>query len=208
MRTLTLLALGVVGSISVAAQPPPPDDLGQEPAAAASEPTDARDERARSLFIAGAAAYEDGRFEVALANFQAAYELSERPGLLYNVALSHDRLRHDDEALAAYRAYLEALPDNPHRAQVEPRIEALERAISEREARERALEEQLREAQSRPAVVVEAPSRSRWWIAAVVGAVVAVGLGVGLAVGLSGRGGPELEQSDFGGVTFTLGGAR
>lgn len=189
----------------------------------ASPPTlsdEERDEQGRQLFLAGATAYEGGRYDVALANFEAAHELTGRAALLYNVALAHDRLRHDADALAAYRGYLEALPDNPHRAQVEARIEALERVESERAARQAELEQERAAAAEREAreaelerelaaaqTEVREEKKSKWWIGVVVGAVVLAAVGVGLAVALSG-GGPEYEQSDFGGVTFTLGGGR
>lgn len=193
----------------------------QAPATSDSQLTDEeRDEQGRQLFLAGATAYEGGRYDVALANFQAAYELTSRGALLYNVALAHDRLRHDGEALTAYRSYLVEVPDNPHRVQVEARIEALERveaeraeqaaalererqAAAEREAREAELEREL--AQARTEVSEE--KKSRWWIGLVVGAVVAIGVGVGLGIALSDDG-PQYDDGDFGGVTFTLGGGR
>jgi len=60
------------------------------------------------------------------------FELSQRPGLLHNIGTTADRLRRDDEALEAFRAYLEAVPDAPYRASVEARITVLQRAIDER----------------------------------------------------------------------------
>ncbi|MCB9614276.1 MAG: tetratricopeptide repeat protein [Sandaracinus sp.] len=203
----------VLAASTVSAQTDPP----------ASENTlsdEERDEQGRQLFLAGATAYEGGRYEVALANFQAALELTGRGPLWYNVALAHDRLRHDSEALAAYRTYLQEVPDNPHRAQVEARIDALARAESERAEQAAALERERQAAAEREAreaelerelaaarTEVREEKKSRWWIGVVVGAVVAVAVGVGLAVALSG-GGDSYEQSDFGGVTFTLGGGR
>lgn len=211
-HALFLLAL-ILGSATLPA-------YAQAPAADSELTDEERDEQGRQLFLAGATAYEGGRYDVALANFQAAYELTNRGALLYNVALAHDRLRHDAEALAAYRGYMTEVPDNPHRAQVDARIEALERAEAERAeqaaalerereataeqaAREAELERELAEARTE----VREEKKSRWWIGLIVGAVVAIGVGVGLGVALSDRG-AEYEQGDFGGVTFTLGGGR
>lgn len=84
------------------------------------------DKEARSLFEAGETAYADGRFEAALDYFQRAYELSDRPQLLYNVAQAADRLRRDDEALEALRTYRDRLPNAPNRAAVDSRIRTLE----------------------------------------------------------------------------------
>lgn len=84
------------------------------------------DQRARDLFEEGRAAYDAGDDEEALAHFKAAYDLSHRPQLLYNIGLSADRLGHREEALAAYRGYLDAVPDAHNRVSVADRVRALE----------------------------------------------------------------------------------
>jgi tetratricopeptide (TPR) repeat protein len=91
------------------------------------------DEEARSLFHAGESAFSQGRYEAALEHFQAAYELSPRPELLFNIGNTAERLRREEEALEAYRRYLAAQPDAENRAQVEARIQIIENAIAERE---------------------------------------------------------------------------
>ena len=73
------------------------------------------DSEAKALFIAGRDAFEAGRFETALDQWQKAYELSRRPGLQHNIGLAHDRLRHDDQALTAFKAYLAEVPDSANR---------------------------------------------------------------------------------------------
>lgn len=87
-------------------------------------------DEARGAFEAGQAAYRAGRFPEALQYFERAYELTEEPDLLYNIATVHDRLRHDREALDAYRAYLEARPAAEDRANIEARVEVLEAAVA------------------------------------------------------------------------------
>lgn len=90
----------------------------------------ATDEEARSLFTAGQTAFEAGRFERALEYFERAYELSHRPGLLYNIGVAADRLRHDERALEAFEAFLASgAVEDSQRATVEARAEALRRAI-------------------------------------------------------------------------------
>lgn len=84
------------------------------------------DQRARDLFEEGRVAYDAGDDEEALAHFKAAYELSHRPQLLYNIGLSADRLGRREEALAAYRGYLGAVPDAHNRVSVADRVRALE----------------------------------------------------------------------------------
>ncbi len=89
---------------------------------------------ARALFLAGRVAFEEGHFEAALHHFEASYELSGRPGLLYNIGQSHDRMRHDAEAIDAFERYLAADPEAENRPAVQARLEALRVALAEREA--------------------------------------------------------------------------
>lgn len=89
---------------------------------------DAATDEARGAFAAGQAAYSAGRFAEALGYFERAYELTREPDLLFNIATVHDRLRHDAQALEAYRGYLEARPDAEDRANIEARIAVLEEA--------------------------------------------------------------------------------
>ncbi|HJL15512.1 MAG TPA: hypothetical protein RMH99_07655 [Sandaracinaceae bacterium LLY-WYZ-13_1] len=90
------------------------------------------DEAARLTFESAREAFIAGDYETALARFRQAYELSARPGLLYNIAQTLDRLRRDEETVEALRAYLEAMPDAPNRAEVESRIRVIESNMVER----------------------------------------------------------------------------
>lgn len=90
------------------------------------------DEEARALFQAGSVAFDEGRYENALEHFRRAYELSRRPALLYNVGVAAERVRHDEEALAAFQQFLREVPDTPQRTAVEARVAILERAIRDR----------------------------------------------------------------------------
>ncbi|HEY8429393.1 MAG TPA: tetratricopeptide repeat protein [Sandaracinaceae bacterium] len=90
------------------------------------------DEAARLTFESAREAFVAGDYETALQRFRQAYQLSPRPGLLYNIAQTLDRLRRDEETLEALREYLRAAPDAPNRAEVESRIRVLERALAER----------------------------------------------------------------------------
>lgn len=95
---------------------------------------DARDSEAHGLYMAGEAAYEDGRFEDALRYFQQSYELSPRPQLLYNIGQAADRARMDDVALDALRRYLGSSVEiaDEERRRIEARAQALEAAIARR----------------------------------------------------------------------------
>ena len=110
--------------------------------AAAQDPDPERqaqlDEAARLTFESAREAYAAGDYETALRRFQQAYELSGRPGLLYNIAQALDRLRRDEETVEYLRRYLREAPDARNRDEVEARIAVLDRAIAEQRAREAA----------------------------------------------------------------------
>ncbi|MEM9189319.1 MAG: hypothetical protein AAGF12_09090 [Myxococcota bacterium] len=88
------------------------------------------EEEAQGFFLAGRAAYDEGRYEDALQRFEAAHELSGRSELLYNIGLAADRARHDRRAVDAYEAFLAERPDTPYRESVEGRLRAIRRAMA------------------------------------------------------------------------------
>jgi tetratricopeptide (TPR) repeat protein len=113
---LAILLLTIAGLAGQAAAQPEPDTK------------DARDEEARGLFLAGRAAYDDGRYEEALNYFRRSYELSDRPELLYNIGQTASVLNRDEEALWAFEKYLERYENAPNYREVEDRIMRLRRA--------------------------------------------------------------------------------
>lgn len=90
-------------------------------------------EVAKQQFQTGQLYYERGEFDKALAAFQEAYRLAQRADLQYNIAQAHERLLMFEEAVVAYRAYLEGKPDAPDRKFVESRIEFLEKQLAEKQ---------------------------------------------------------------------------
>lgn len=92
---------------------------------------DGLDVEARALYEAGLAAYNAGRYESALASFSRGHEASGRAAFLYNIGLTQERLFNLEEALAAYRGYLEGVPDAPNRALVERRIERIAERLAQ-----------------------------------------------------------------------------
>lgn len=114
-------SLALVGALSL-----PTIAHSQEPV------SDAHDEEARAVFAAGETAFGDARYEDALGYFQRAYELSDRPVLLYNVGVAADRLRRDEVALDAFERFLSLVAEHPRRRDVEARVIVLRAAIAER----------------------------------------------------------------------------
>lgn len=115
---LLTLALGLGSAAPLAAQEAFSTD------ATASQ--DSADREARALFDAGSVAFGEGRYESAIRHFENAYALSPRPGMLFNLATTYDRLHRETEALDHFRRYLEAIPNASNRDEAEARIRALE----------------------------------------------------------------------------------
>lgn len=196
------------------------------PGQAAAQGAEAADGVARALFDEGVQAFAEARYETALDRFRIAYQLSRRPGLLYNIGLTEDRLRHDREALAAFEQFLAESPETEsRRGEVERRVIILrgsiadrerieaERAAAAEEAERRAEEARRAEAErdaharlvaERDAAEGEAGSvATKWWFWTAIGAVVATGIAVPMAVRDTS---PELRYfpSDTGSVVFAL----
>ena len=91
---------------------------------------------AKAYFEQGRRAFEAGRFVDALHAFKTSYHKSGRGELHYNIALTADRLRRDEEALAAYQAYLRDVENPALKADVEARIRELSRVVNERKQEE------------------------------------------------------------------------
>jgi tetratricopeptide (TPR) repeat protein len=133
---------------------------------------------ARAHFLSGQQYFDNGRYSEALHDFEEAYSLSQRAGFLYNIALCHERLAHDESALSAYQQFLREQPETADRSDIESRIRTLEARIAQRKV-----------------VVVVAPqpppprparTRTRKWVWGVVGgavAVVAAAVVAGVVVG-------------------------
>lgn len=82
---------------------------------------------ARSHFEAARSHFERGAYEEAQREFQAAYELSRHPELLYNLYLVAERLGDLDTAIAHLERYLaEGEIDEEVRAPLEARLQSLE----------------------------------------------------------------------------------
>lgn len=138
------------------------------------------DAEAHALFDAGEIAYNEGRWDSALEYFQRAYELSHRAPLLYNVGSAAEHARHDAVALDAFRSYLAAVPDAPHRPAVEARIAVLEQAIAQAGA-----SEPSEPTEPAPATAGSPGADPAPWITLGVGAAVAVAGAVVLGVGFA-----------------------
>ena len=79
-------------------------------APAAAEPDADSRAKAAERFKQGRAFFERGDYDHALAEYQAALDLSAEPLLIFNIALCHDRANQPELALQSFRRYLELAP--------------------------------------------------------------------------------------------------
>ncbi|HEY2745109.1 MAG TPA: hypothetical protein VGL86_10820 [Polyangia bacterium] len=109
MRTSVIVA---VLSIAVAASAGPEDRAA-----------------AREHYAKGTKAFDLGRYDEAIAEYVAAYELIDDPALLYNLAQAHRLAGHPRDALRFFRVYLSKVPNADNRADVESKIAELQKTV-------------------------------------------------------------------------------
>src|SRR5262245_46972672 len=63
-------------------------------------------EKAKAYFAAGVEAYDQGKYEVALREFQQAHALSHSPALYFNMAACEEHADHFQAAALLLRQYL------------------------------------------------------------------------------------------------------
>jgi tetratricopeptide (TPR) repeat protein len=144
------------------------------------------DERARVLYQQGKQAYDSQRYAEAHEAFKAAYLISQRPELLFNMARALEQLDRPHDAAETLRAFLRVRPDDSDRDRIEEHIRALEEKQRLVDA------ERARQAPPSPVALAPAiapppprppPPHRRWWPWTLLGvglAGVAVGTGVGV----------------------------
>lgn len=109
-----LLAVGLALALSIL-----------EPALATAEETAPATpgEQAREHARQGRLHYQLGRFDQALEEYAAAYELDPVPALLFNIGQCHRQLGNHERAIFFYEGFLRDSPDAPNRATVESLLE-------------------------------------------------------------------------------------
>jgi len=89
---------------------------------------------AREHYQKGTAFYDLGKYDEAIKEFEAAYEIKNDPALLYNLAQSYRLAGNAEQALHFYRTYLRRVPKVANRAEIEERITALEQQVAQKNA--------------------------------------------------------------------------
>jgi tetratricopeptide (TPR) repeat protein len=138
-------------------------------------------EQAKAYFNGGVEAYDQGRYEVALREFQHAHALSHSPALYFNMAACEEHMDHYQAAALLLRQYLIEKPDADDRANVEVRVKSLE----ERDERLHKMTEPpptLKTTQTTTAEPAPAPKphlKYTWVMLGVTAGVGAAAIGVG-----------------------------
>jgi tetratricopeptide (TPR) repeat protein len=83
-------------------------------------------DKARRYFQAGVEAYDEGKYEIALREFQHAHALSHNPELYFNMAACEEHENHFQAASLLLRQYVIEKPNADDRSKVEARIKVLE----------------------------------------------------------------------------------
>jgi len=92
----------------------------------ASAPAQARDlEAARRHFRKASQSFAGGDFQAAATEYTLAYQASDDPLLLYNIAVALRLSGQRPQALRAYRMYLKLVPNPDNRAECEAAIREL-----------------------------------------------------------------------------------
>lgn len=77
-------------------------------------------------FAAAQDAFGRGEYGKAAVEYQAAYKITGDPSLLFNIGESYERAGQRAQAVQSYKAYLQAQPTAPDRAEVEKRLNLLQ----------------------------------------------------------------------------------
>lgn len=95
----------------IIALPPSQDELTQE---------------ARAFFERGVTMFRRRRYEAAMAAFTAAYNFARLPEVIYNLAVTAERLGRTQDAIDFFREYMRALPrESAERPMIERRVAEL-----------------------------------------------------------------------------------
>jgi hypothetical protein len=90
-------------------------------------------QKARELFTQGNTYFDIGQFDKAIDAWQTGYQLKNDPGFLYNIAQAYRTMGDAQKAIFFYKRYLSNSPKARNRAEVEQKIEALQKQLSVQE---------------------------------------------------------------------------
>lgn len=138
------------------------------------------DARCKELADRGLAEYQGQRYEASLGSLRQAYGLQPVPWLLFNIGRAHQNMGRTDEALAAYRAFLQqsqAIDEAWQREKARVYVARIER--------DNTIKVSTPVGEVIPPPPEKKPIYKKWWIWAIVGGGTAAAVIVGTAIGVS-----------------------
>jgi hypothetical protein len=103
-----------------------------ERSARAAELTPQQKLEMKQLYERATRAYDVGKYNEAIEEYQKAYEIGGDPPMLYNIAQAYRLNDQPTEALRFYRRYLQRAPNARNREDVERKIAELEKSVEDR----------------------------------------------------------------------------
>jgi tetratricopeptide (TPR) repeat protein len=87
---------------------------------------------AKEHYTRGTSFYDLGRYDEAIKEFEAAYQLKNDPAFLYNLAQSYRQAGNHEQAVHFYKTYLRYVPKAPNRADIEEKIKTEEQLAAQK----------------------------------------------------------------------------
>lgn len=154
---------------------------------------------ARKAYRKGEQAFQAGRYDEALQEFERGYELSKKELFLLNIGYAHEQLGNHAQALDFYQRYRATSPPAEELPDLDARIRVMQAELDARRPPppppppEPVVVAPPPEAQlAQPAAAPPTPIYGRWYFWAGVGAAVAAGVVIGVLAASSG--GPEYQD--------------
>jgi tetratricopeptide (TPR) repeat protein len=85
---------------------------------------------AKEHYNRGTSFYDLGKYDDAIREFEAAYELKNDPAFLYNLAQSYRQAGNHERAVHFYKTYLRYVPNAKNRADIEDKIKTEEQLVA------------------------------------------------------------------------------
>ena len=94
--------------------------------------TNSPDARYQARIDGGKKAFARGDYDAAIQEFKQAFEIKPTSAVLFNIAKSYERLARYEEAIDAYKQYLDLDKNAPDRADVEEQVRRLQKTSPSR----------------------------------------------------------------------------
>ena len=105
------------------------------PVTASAQDKDADNKAAaKEHWSRGTSFYDLGRYDQAITEFEAAYQLKNDPAFLYNLAQAYRMAGKHERAVHFYKTYLRYVPKAPNRADIEEKIKTGEQLAAQQSA--------------------------------------------------------------------------